>query len=84
MKLGVLAWMTLFPAGIFPVGLRLVDDLGQVVADNLGEARGMDGNHIRTVRCVKMLLIASTRLAWPPNTEAPSVKELVVAITGSL
>jgi hypothetical protein len=31
-----------------------------------------------------MLSMAWSMLAWPPNTEAPSVNELVAAETGSL
>ncbi len=33
---------------------------------------------------VNMLVMAWSRFAWPPKTAAPSVNELVPAITGSL
>ena len=39
----------------------------------------MSGSYIS-----KMVLKAWVRLAMPPNTELPSVKELVEAMTGSL
>ena len=61
----------------------LGDDLRDVVADRLGEASRVDGNDIGIVdgEDVRDRL---SRLAWPPNTEEPSVKELVEAMTGSL
>ena len=60
-----------------------LDHHRNVVADDFGQAGGVDGDDLRVVdgEDVGERL---DELAMPPNTEAPSVKELVVATTGSL
>jgi hypothetical protein len=82
-KLGVLAWMTILPLGIVPSSVDFLDHHRDVVADDFGQAGGVDRHDFRVVNRedVGQRLV---QVGQPPNTDAPSVKELVVAMTGSL
>jgi len=62
---------------------RLGDDLHDVVANGLRQAGSVNGDDVG-LYSANMLEMACSRLAWPPNTAAPSVNELLPAITGSL
>ena len=66
--------------------LALVAGLGHDLRDALpivSQSRSMDGDDVGVVDGEDRGM-ACSRLAWPPKTEQPSVKELVAAITGSL
>jgi len=53
--------------------------LAEVVPDDFRQAGRVNRHDIGGIDR-EILLIDSIRLAWPPKTEAPSVKELDVAI----
>jgi len=70
------------------IGLDNTVKEGDYKVNLLGEYNiGGDAFEIERVlnKCgITLISIACRRFAWPPNTDAPSVKELVAAITGSL
>ncbi len=82
LKLGVLAWMTSSRRN-FAFGLRLVDNLSNIVADDLGQAGRVHSNHLGIIDG-EDVLDRFQEVGLSPKTDAPSVNELVVAMIGSL